>query len=188
MSTTLTIDSVSYKTDMVLRIHPDQYNLILTGRRTRHTYPIDPQPTVSGITKYWNDKYYSMSVLEMFALIMDELKVKPGNVVTFVDEENPDRQVLCQILTARIDKFKLIENREALEEGVENLGGNFWRDYMLPPNDPETKKPMRNSFVDAPIKSFHSLFTAVHGPDMWNLNPYIITFTFNPVMYATKEN
>lgn len=163
------------KSTTTFSISPVQMDLILTDRKTRHSFPLDPQPNINGVAKEWNGKYYSMSVLEMFACIAGELGFKAGARIMLTDG---DRTVFVMPTKVKIDKLHLIEENEARHEGVEKLSENIWRDYSIQETDPETKTPIRNSSIDTPVLSFDTLWIATHGAESYSANPYIVSFYF----------
>lgn len=163
------------KSQPIISISPVQMDLILTDRKTRHSFPLDPQPNINGVAREWKGKYYSMTILEMFSCITSELGFKADALFLLIDGA---RTVLVKPTKVKVDKLHLIEEHEAREEGVEKLSENIWRDYSIQETDPETKLPMRNSSIDTPVLSFDTLWIATHGAESYSANPYIVSFNF----------
>jgi hypothetical protein len=169
------------ETKLKVTISPAQMNLIMAGYKKRHTLPLYPQPNINGVAKEWKGKYYATGVLDMFNCILLEVGIRSGKVVTITDGLRNQSVI---VINAKIDKLHLIEEREAMAEGVEKLSKTIWRDYSIQESDPETKLPLRNGYIDTARLSFFTLWIATHGTSSYQANPYVLSFNYKVYTHA----
>jgi hypothetical protein len=96
-------------------------------------------------------------------------------------------RIWLQIGSLHIEKLQDISESDAVMEGVEMDGMNWFRDYQI--ND--TAIPFQ--FMDA-RQSFRSLWSSIYGGVNWNKNPWVwvvefkvLSTTGKPVMEHTVE-
>jgi hypothetical protein len=81
-------------------------------------------------------------------------------------------RILLEITEVRVERLHEIENGDAVQEGVEWIGGGHgYKRYFG--ND-------MHSIVH-PAESFKTLWQSINGPESWNANPWVWAITFKRI-------
>jgi hypothetical protein len=98
-------------------------------------------------------------------------------------------RIWLEVTDIRVEALHDITTESAIAEGIQELlqsrmqkatNGRLFRDYLLEPE----------LFMDgvSAKKSFESLFTLIHGEDMWKCNPWVWVIAFKLLSVKGKPN
>jgi hypothetical protein len=84
-----------------------------------------------------------------------------------------------EITGVRVERLNDISERDAINEGIERIGGNFcispWKNYRKG-EDGEMQQD-----CSAPSRSFMTLWESINGADSWKQNPWVWVVEFKAI-------
>lgn len=80
------------------------------------------------------------------------------------------------VMDVRVERVNAISDPDAIAEGIEPVGGKFWRNYL----PKKIEHPTNSGFV-SPIESYKSLWDSINGKGSFDTGPWVWCYSLKRI-------